>query len=260
MPETALKSILQSRWQGAAIHGQVAPLAGWRTGIESVDQALGPIGIPRGRLTEIFGAFSCGKTTLAYALLADRIAAGDLAAYIDPESTLFAPAARSAGIDVSRLIVVRPRSAQALLRAVDALVRGGACSVVILDASNTSVLQTHHCARLVAQAEKTGTALVVLSHGRNTALASFATLRLCGRGVAPLWQSGADGGDQLLGYAIDMEIAKARTVAPGKSFSFNVYLPEVMHSWPSGIVAEVMADPPALAARSSQVLASAANL
>lgn len=232
MPPTALKALLQSRWHGAAVHGQATALAGWRTGIAGVDDALAPVGIPRGRLTEIFGPSSSGKTTLAYALLARRIARGDIAAYIDPDGMLFAPSARSAGVDLRRLIIARPRTAQAALRAVDALVRGGACSVVVVDAVNGNLLQIHHCARLVAQAEKTGTALVVLSHGRSAPLASFATLRLWARGMAPCWQPGADGGTRLLGYAIEVEIAKARTVAPGKTVSFAAFLPEAVNSWP----------------------------
>lgn len=211
------------------MHGQIHPLHGWATGIESVDKALGPVGIPCGRLTEIFGGESCGKTTFAFALLAKRIAAGDLAAYVDAHGCFFAPAAQAAGIDLVRLIVARPRSTHALLRATDALVRGGACALVVVDCDNEA-LQTHHCARLVAQAEKTATALLVLSRGRSAPLASFATLRLWARGLSPVWQSGVEGG-QLCGYAIDMEIAKARTVAPGKVFSFAVHIAGVHGSW-----------------------------
>ena len=232
MASSALTTLLQNRWHGAAIHGQATALSGWSTGIVAVDRVLAPIGIPRGRLTELWGTFSCGKTTLAYALLRARIAAGDLAAYVDAEGSLFAPSARSAGIDLKQLVVVRPRSSTALLRAVDALVRGGACSVVVVDTRAEQVLQTHHCARLVSQAEKTGTALVVLSRGRNPAIASFATLRLCGAALKPLWQPGDDGGKQLLGYTVEMEISKARTVAPGKRMSFTVQLPAVVNSWP----------------------------
>ncbi|MDQ6824474.1 MAG: DNA recombination/repair protein RecA [Candidatus Eremiobacteraeota bacterium] len=259
MSQIALKALLLSRWHGAAVHGQVAPLSGWLTGIDSVDQALAPVGIPRGRLTEIFGHFSSGKTTFAYALLANRLATGDIAAYIDPEASFFAPAARSAGIDLSRLIIARPRSAQALLRAADALVRGGACSVVVVDAGKSTILQTHHCARLVAQAEKTGTTLLVLSHGHSSALASFATVRLWARRLSPVWQPGADGGSRLLGYAIDMEIAKARTVAPGKLFSFAVFVPEVVGSWPVSAANTPPGDLESGSLRRPTALASAAN-
>src|SRR5579872_368638 len=232
MAQTKLETILQSRWHGAAVHGQATALSGWPIGIAAVDRALAPIGIPRGRLTELWGSASCGKTTLAYALMRTRTVAGDLVGYVDPDRSLFAPAAHAAGIDLSRVIVVRPRNPQALLRAVDALVRGGACSLVVVDANSATALHTHHCARLVAQAEKTGTALVVLSQGRNAALASFATLRLCGAALAPLWQRGDDGGAQLLGYEIELEISKARTVAPGKRMAFRVTLPAVVKRWP----------------------------
>ncbi|HLW38305.1 MAG TPA: hypothetical protein VKR99_07755 [Candidatus Eremiobacteraceae bacterium] len=259
MQQTALKALLQSRWHGAAVHGRVTALTGWPTGIGSVDAALAPVGVPRGRLTEIFGPCSSGKTTLAYALLASRIACGDIAAYVDPEGTFFSPAACAAGVDPQHLIVTRPRNAHAFLRTVDALVRGGACSVVVVDAGAGSMLQTHHCARLVAQAEKTGTTLLVLSQGHSQALASFATLRLWARGIAPLWQPGDDGGGRLLGYAIDMEIAKARTVAPGKAFSFQAFAPDVLGSWPVSNES-LLPSLPAAASTIGHTLAKAAHL
>jgi len=183
-------------------------------------------------LIEIFGERSCGKTTVAYALLATCTAAERVCAYVDPEHGFFAPAARRAGIALEQIIVVRPRDPAALRRSADALVRSGACAVVVLDGRSVSELQTHHCARLIAQAEKTGTTLVALSRGENSALASFATLRLWMRGLCALWQPGADGGDRLSGYGIDVEIVKARSAAAGKCVSFASPLSDVAGTWP----------------------------
>lgn len=232
MSVAALQSLMESRWNGAAVHGHALSLTGWATGIASLDRALGPIGIPHGRLTEIFGDLSCGKTTLAYALLAACTRRGDIGAYIDPQAGLFAPAAESAGIDLERLIVVRPNHAQALRRAVDAVVRSGACAVVVVDGASSEVFQTHHYARLVAQAEKNGTTLVALSRGDSQALASFASLRVRMRGLSPLWQPGSDGGGRLSGYGIALDVAKSRMGAPGKSAAFEACMLDVTGSWP----------------------------
>ncbi len=232
MSVSALKSLLGSRHTGAAVHGRALLLTGWPTGIPSLDLALGPTGIPRGRLTEIFGGFSSGKTTLAYALLAACTRRGDIGAYLDPQESFFAPAAESAGVDLERLIVVRPRFAAALRRAVDAVVRSGACSVVVLDGADENTLQTHHCARLVAQAEKNNITLVALSRGDSQVLASFASLRVRMRGLMPLWQPGSEAGDRLLGYGIELDIAKSKIGVPGKSAAFEACMIDVAGSWP----------------------------
>jgi|SRR5579872_2278093 len=228
MSVAALKSLLETRWHGAAVYGHAQPVEGFATGLLALDRALGAIGIPKGRLTEAFGERSCGKTTLAYGLLAGCTGRGDVGALIDPERSFFAPAAESAGVVLDRLIVVRPRDAAAYRRAADALVRSGACAIVVMDGANEETLQTHHCARLVAQAEKTATTLFVLSRGRSQPLASFATLRLHVNGLTPLWQSG----DRLAGYRITCDVVKSKLSSPGQSASFDALLGEIAGSWP----------------------------
>ena len=232
MSVAALETLLERRFHAATVHAKAAPpRGGWSTGITDVDRALGPIGVPHGRITELFGETSSGRTTIAYALLAACTARGDIGAYVDPDNALFAPAARSAGIDLKRLIVVRPSEASSLRRAADALVRSGACAVTVLDGCSAEVLQPHHYARLAAQAEKNGTSLVVLSRGGCQSLASFASLRVHLRGLTPLWQAGSDGGVRLHGYRIALDVAKSKFGAPGKSASFDVHFPEVAGSW-----------------------------
>jgi hypothetical protein len=233
MPVAALESMLERRWHGAAVHGHALPLTGWTTGIPSLDQALGPSGIPRGRLTEIFGDASSGKTTLAFAVLAACTRRGDIGAYVDPENTLFAPAAEAAGIILDRLIVVRPKTEQAVRRAADAIVRSGACAVVVLDGTSVDVLQTHHYARLVSQAERNSITLVVLSRGESQPLASFASLRVRMRELSPRWQPGSNGGGRLSGYGIALDVTKSRMGAPGKSAAFDAHLPDITRSWPA---------------------------
>jgi RecA/RadA recombinase len=238
MSVSALQSLLESRWHGPAVHGHAQPAAIFASGIAELDGALAPRGIPAGRLTEIFGGKSCGKTTLAYGLLARCTSGGDLGALVDPQRSFFAPVAEAAGMVLPRLIVVRPKDAAACRRAIDALIRSGACSVVVLDSTQGELLQTHHCARLVAQAEKTGTTFVVLSAGTSQPLASFASLRLRLREVSPLWQPGTREGDErLAGYRVSCDVVKSRVSTPGRSASFSVMLAEVRGSWdvpPSG--------------------------
>jgi RecA/RadA recombinase len=234
MSVAALESLLERRWHGAVVRERASAGSGWLSGIEAVDQALGSVGIPRGRLTEVFGDCSSGKTTLVYALLAACTRRGDIGAYIDPQVSLFAPAAQAAGIELERLIVVRPSNVDALRRAVDAIVRSGACAVVAVDSAGDT-LQTHHCARLVAQAEKTDTALVMISQGESQVLASFASVRLRMRRLSPMWQTGDDGGSRLAGYQVALDVTKSKLCAPGKHAEFHACLPDVIASWPQSI-------------------------
>jgi RecA/RadA recombinase len=156
-----------------------------------------------------------------------------MGAYVDPGRTFFAPDAAGAGICLPRLLVVRPPNADMARRAVDALVRCGACALVVFDCTGLGeVLRAHQCARLASQAEKTGTALLALSNGNIPALASFASLRLRASGLAPLWQEGSSGGGRLAGCVTSVEIVKSRMSAPGKIATISAFLPDVAGSWP----------------------------
>ena len=106
--------------------------------------------------------------------------------------------------------------------------------IVILDGTSSEALQTHHCARLVAQAEKTATTLFALSRGVSQPLASFASLRIRARSLSPLWQPGSNchGDSRLAGYRVAFDVAKSKMGTPGKTASFEVYLADVAGSWP----------------------------
>jgi hypothetical protein len=223
-----LRTLVERRWHGAVARVGAAPLPGVPTGNAALDAALGSNGIPRGRMTELFGAASSGKTTLAFAMLAACTRAGEIAAYVDMPRSFFAPAAAAAGIDLRRLLVVQPSDGAAARHAVDALVRGGACALVALDcADRRDALRAHHCARLVGQAEKTGTALVVMSEGDIPAVASFASVRLRAEGLAPCWQTGSAGSGRLAGCIVSIAVAKSRTAAPGKRVRVAAFVPDV---------------------------------
>lgn len=103
------------------------------TGAISLDIALGVGGVPRGRVIEIYGQESSGKTTLAYHVVAEAQKAGGTAAFVDAEHAVDATYAKALGIDVDALLVSQPDTGEEALEIVDALVRSGAVDVVVLD-------------------------------------------------------------------------------------------------------------------------------
>lgn len=103
------------------------------TGALTVDIALGTGGIPRGRVTEIYGPESSGKTTLALSVLAQAQKAGGIAAFVDAEHAMDPAYARLLGVDVDNLYVSQPDSGEQALEIVEALVRSGAVDIIVVD-------------------------------------------------------------------------------------------------------------------------------
>ncbi|MCE5313429.1 MAG: recombinase RecA [Armatimonadota bacterium] len=103
------------------------------TGAIALDMALGAGGIPRGRITEIYGQESSGKTTLAYHVIAEAQKAGGVAAFVDAEHSVDADYARQLGVDVDALLVSQPSTGEEALEIMDALIRSGAVDIVVLD-------------------------------------------------------------------------------------------------------------------------------
>jgi recombination protein RecA len=103
------------------------------TGALSLDLALGVGGVPRGRIVEIFGPESSGKTTLIYHLLAEAQARGGICAFVDAEHAIDPVYARRIGVDTDELLVSQPDYGEQALEIVDVLVRSGAVDVVAVD-------------------------------------------------------------------------------------------------------------------------------
>ncbi|MGA2384106.1 MAG: recombinase RecA [Gemmatimonadales bacterium] len=103
------------------------------TGAINLDAAIGTGGIPRGRVTEIFGPESSGKTTLALHVAANAQKAGGVAAYVDAEHALDVDYARKIGVDVDNLLISQPDTGEQALEITDILVRSGAVDVVVID-------------------------------------------------------------------------------------------------------------------------------
>ncbi len=103
------------------------------TGSISLDSALGVGGIPKGRIVEIYGPESSGKTTLALHAVAEAQKKGGLAAYIDAEHALDPDYARKLGVDVDNLFISQPDSGEQALEIADQLVRSGALDIIVID-------------------------------------------------------------------------------------------------------------------------------
>jgi recombination protein RecA len=103
------------------------------TGSLSVDVALGVGGLPRGRVVEVYGPESGGKTTLALHVVAEAQRAGGVAAFVDAEHALDPVYARALGVDVDELLVSQPDTGEQALEIVELLVRSGAVDVVVID-------------------------------------------------------------------------------------------------------------------------------
>ena len=103
------------------------------TGSLSVDLALGVGGVPRGRIVEVYGPESGGKTTLALHVVAEAQRAGGVAAFVDAEHALDPVYAAALGVDVNELLVSQPDTGEQALEIVELLVRSGAVDVVVVD-------------------------------------------------------------------------------------------------------------------------------
>jgi recombination protein RecA len=121
-------SIMKLGESAARLNVEVIP-----TGSISLDMALGVGGVPRGRVVEIFGPESSGKTTVALHIIAQAQKAGGLAAFIDAEHALDASYAGKIGVDIENLYVSQPDTGEQALEIAEQLVRSGAMDLVVID-------------------------------------------------------------------------------------------------------------------------------
>ena len=134
--EEALRQIEKSFGEGSIMRMGDAPIKEVDvipTGAMSLDIALGIGGIPRGRITEIYGPESSGKTTVALHIIAEAQKQGGEVAFIDAEHALDPIYARNLGVDVDRLIVSQPDSGEDALEITEALARSNAFDVIVVD-------------------------------------------------------------------------------------------------------------------------------
>src|SRR2546428_1333571 len=134
--ETALTQIERQFGKGSMMRlgaKEFAAISSISTGSIGVDAALGVGGVPRGRIIEIFGPESSGKTTLSLHIIAEAQQVGGLAAFIDAEHALDAEYAKKLGVDIDNLLVSQPDSGEQALEIAEVLVRSGAIDVIVID-------------------------------------------------------------------------------------------------------------------------------
>ncbi|HEX9751092.1 MAG TPA: recombinase RecA [candidate division Zixibacteria bacterium] len=135
--ETAVMQIERQFGKGAIMRlggdARDTNIATISTGSISLDHALGVGGVPRGRVIEIYGPESSGKTTLALQIIAEAQKTGGNAAFIDAEHALDATYARKLGVDLENLLIAQPDTGEQALEIAETLVRSGAIDVVVVD-------------------------------------------------------------------------------------------------------------------------------
>ncbi|MGH2576074.1 MAG: recombinase RecA [Ignavibacteria bacterium] len=134
--QIALEQIEKSHGKGSIMKlgdGVVTPIDSISTGSISLDAALGVGGIPRGRMTEIYGPESSGKTTVCLHVIAEAQRNGGLAAFIDTEHALDTSYAKKLGVDIENLLISQPEYGEQALEITETLVRSNALDVIVVD-------------------------------------------------------------------------------------------------------------------------------
>jgi recombination protein RecA len=185
----AISNIEKQFGKGAIMalgEARAEPVAAIPSGCPSLDQALGCGGYPRGRIVEIYGPESSGKTTLTLHAIAECQRAGGVAAFIDAEHALDVQYAKALGVDIEQLLVSQPDTGEQALDIVETLVRSGAIELVVIDSVAALVPQAEiegemgdqHMglqARLMSQALRK---LTGITHRSNTTIMFINQLRM----------------------------------------------------------------------------------
>ena len=252
--ETALTQIERQFGKGSIMRlgaKEFSAISSISSGSIGVDAALGVGGVPRGRIVEIFGPESSGKTTLSLHIIAEAQKLGGLAAFIDAEHALDAEYAKKLGVDIDNLLVSQPDSGEQALEIAEVLVRSGAIDIIVIDSVAALVpraelegemgdVQMGLQARLMSQAlrkltgivSKSKTCLVFINQIREKigvmfgnpetttggrALKFYSSVRLDIRRTTQIKE-----GEEVIGSRVKVKVVKNKCAAPFRQAEFDV--------------------------------------